>query len=430
MKTMHTYFGVLIAAILVFNACDDTVVESDEPDTTAPTVVITSPVEDATLSSATTIRVDANDDTGVEKVEFLIDGQTVATDTEEPWEHLWQVSYYADDETHSILAKATDEAENIGQSDLVRVFVSENAQETPTPISPANGEIFTNTTVVNLTWSSIAGAEEYIVLVSSNSEFTDTEYSITTSDTTVTTDALADGYHYWKVRAKNSVGNYGEWSNYFTFEIRGTVTDIDGNVYQTIIIGTQEWMAENLKVTHYRDGEAIPTGHSNSEWSNLSTGAYCAYDNNESNADTYGYLYNWYAVDDSRNIAPEGWHVPTDDEIKQLEMHLGMSQSEADDTGYRGTNEGSKLAGRADIWIDGNLENNSEFGTSGFTALPGGYRYTNGYYYGMGYFGYFWSSTEDTSYCAWARILGFNNSGVYRYNYAKQSGFSVRCLRD
>ena len=209
------------------------------------------------------------------------------------------------------------------------------------------------------------------------------------------------------------------------------VVDIDGNVYQTVQIGDQVWMAENLKVTHYRNGDAIPNVTSNSEWAGLSTGAYCAYDDNESNADTYGYLYNWYAVDDSRNIAPQGWHVPTDDEIKQLEMHLGMSQSEADDYGFRGTNEGSKLAGNADLWYNGNLENNADFGTSGFTALPGGYRYyLNGNCSSMGSYGFFWSSTEGSSGHAWRRELSNNNSGVNRFSSYKQDGFSVRCLRD
>jgi len=231
-------------------------------------------------------------------------------------------------------------------------------------------------------------------------------------------------------------------SNYDNYDSQATIddgtcmyicTDIDGNVYQTVEIGDQVWMAENLKVTHYRNGDAIPTGHSNSEWSNLydtETGAYCVYDDNEANADTYGYLYNWYAVDDSRNIAPEGWHVPTDDEIKALEMYLGMSQSEADDTGYRGTNEGSKLAGNADLWNSGALENNSEFGSSGFTALPGGYRFSSGNYYYMGFFGYFWSSAEYDSYDAWTRGLIYDISDVYRYNGSKQYGFSVRCIRD
>lgn len=92
----------------------------------------------------------------------------------------------------------------------------------------------------------------------------------------------------------------------------GTVTDVDGNVYNTIQIGNQWWMAENLKVTHYRNGEAIPNVTSDSEWSNLTTGAYCSYDNNNSFIETYGLLYNWYAVDDARDLAPEGWHIPTD----------------------------------------------------------------------------------------------------------------------
>lgn len=122
-----------------------------------------------------------------------------------------------------------------------------------------------------------------------------------------------------------------------------TVTDIDGNVYKTVTIGNQAWMAENLKVMRYRNGDAIPNVTGGTDWSNLSTGAYCSYDNDDNNIDTYGLLYNWYAVDDSRNLAPEGWHVPTDEEWKELEMYLGMSQSEADDTGYRGTDEGGKL---------------------------------------------------------------------------------------
>ena len=189
-------------------------------------------------------------------------------------------------------------------------------------------------------------------------------------------------------------------------------------------------MKENLKVTHYRDGSEIPTGYSNSEWINLSTGAYAVYDDNESNADTYGYLYNWYAVD-TGNLAPEGWHVPTDDEIKQLEMYLGMSQEEADDIGYRGTNEGSKLAGMADLWNDGNLVNNPEFGTSGFNLLPGGYRSSsNGGCSSMGYTGYFWSSTEYSNYNAWHRRLYYDYSEVHRYDTNKRYGFSVRCIRD
>jgi len=209
-----------------------------------------------------------------------------------------------------------------------------------------------------------------------------------------------------------------------------TVTDIDGNVYHTVTIGTQVWMVENLKVTHYRNGDAIPLVTDSTSWINLTTGAYCNYDNNANNAITYGRLYNWYAVDDSRNIAPEGWHVPTDDEWKRLEMYLGMSQSEADEFGFRGTDQGSQLAGNADLWYDGALVSNAAFGSNGFAVLPGGYRNEIGSFDSMGYYAYFWSSTEYGSLIAWSRVLYYGNSGVYRGNYYKHYGFSVRCVRD
>jgi uncharacterized protein (TIGR02145 family) len=211
----------------------------------------------------------------------------------------------------------------------------------------------------------------------------------------------------------------------------GTVTDIDGNVYQTLVIGDQEWMVENLKVTHYRNGDPIPNVTDNDEWANANNGAYCVYANNESNVDTYGYLYNWYAVGDERGLAPEGWHVPTDDEIKQLEMYLGMSQSEADDTGYRGTNQGSQLAGNAALWSDGGLENDPEFGSSGFDFLPGGYRINgSGNFSSLGSDGNFWSATEYGADYAWKRKLSFSSTQVYRFGTNKRNGFSVRCVRD
>jgi len=206
---------------------------------------------------------------------------------------------------------------------------------------------------------------------------------------------------------------------------------IDGNTYNTVQIGDQVWMAENLKVMHYRNGDPIPTGHSNKDWTNQQTGAYAVYDENESNADTYGYLYNWYAVNDSRNIAPEGWHVPTDEEWMELEMHLGMSQSQAESEFERGTNEGSKLAGNADLWTNGALVNDSEFGTSGFNALPGGFRRSgSGDYGGMGDKGYFWSSTKISRYGGIRRTLNYSNSVVTRLESGMLAGFPIRCIRD
>jgi uncharacterized protein (TIGR02145 family) len=217
-----------------------------------------------------------------------------------------------------------------------------------------------------------------------------------------------------------------------------TLTDMDGNVYQTVKIGDQWWMAENLKVTHYRNGDAMPNVTNNSDWSSLSSSAYCVYENNESNADTYGYLYNWYAVDDNRNIAPEGWHVPTDEEWKELEMHLGMSQLEADDTGLRGTDEGGKLkeAG-TNHWQSPNTGATNE---SGFTALPSGYRYDyhygllDGIFSGMGTHNIYWSSTEYNSTRAWRRCLNYDYSEIKRQgnetHCGKNYGYSVRLVKD
>jgi uncharacterized protein (TIGR02145 family) len=204
----------------------------------------------------------------------------------------------------------------------------------------------------------------------------------------------------------------------------GTVTDIDGNLYLCVNIGNQWWMAKNLSVAHYRNGDAIPNERNNSTWAGLSTGAYCTY--NDGYGSFYGKLYNWYAVSDNREIAPVGWHVPTDDEWKELERYLGMNQTQVNVTGWRGTDEGDKLK-EADTthWISPSAGNNS----SGFLAIPGGYCDYNGYFHNMGYYGRWWSSTEASS-GAWERGLSFNNSQVGRYFYDKHYGFSIRCIRD
>jgi len=214
-----------------------------------------------------------------------------------------------------------------------------------------------------------------------------------------------------------------------SYDSTSTVTDIDGNVYQTVKIGDQWWMMENLKVTHYRNGDPIPHVTDNSTWEGLTTGAYCAYENDENDVETYGRLYNWYAVDDSRNIAPEGWRVSTDEDWKQLEMYLGLSSTEADSMGWRGTDEGGMLKETGiTLWASPNTGATNE---SGFSALPGGYRSSdNDGFFTAGYLGYWWSSTTFDSQNAWYHSLNYNVAGVYRYCSIKQLGFSVRCVRD
>lgn len=207
-----------------------------------------------------------------------------------------------------------------------------------------------------------------------------------------------------------------------------TVTDFDGNVYKTVQIGEQLWMAENLKVTHYRNGDQIPNISDNNVWENMDDGAYCSYNNTDSNIDIYGLLYNWYVVDDSRGLAPTGWHIPTDGEWKQLEMYLGMSQSEADSTDWRGTDEGGKLkeAGTTH-WSSPNEGASNE---SGFSALPGGFRDEDGFFFLISYGGNWWSSTKFGNFLAWDRSLHYKHSDIYLYGSDKQYGLSVRCIND
>ncbi len=209
-----------------------------------------------------------------------------------------------------------------------------------------------------------------------------------------------------------------------------TVTDIDGNVYQTVRIGDQVWTAENLKVTHYRNGDAIPNVTDYSNWFGLSTGAYCNYSNNIRYGRIYGRLYNGFAVCDNRGVAPEGWHVPSDAEWKQLEMRLGMSQSEADAAGWRGTGEGGKMKEPGlSHW---HYPNTGASNTSGFSALPGGYRDYNGSFDYLGNCAWFWSSTESeyNIYRVWERLLDHYYSEVSRAFADRHYGFSVRCVRD
>ena len=197
-----------------------------------------------------------------------------------------------------------------------------------------------------------------------------------------------------------------------------SVTDVDGNSYATVQIGTQCWTQSNLRVSKYRNGDNITNITDNTQWSQTntsSTGAWCNYSNNASNGTTYGKLYNWYAVNDSRGLCPTGWHVPTDAEWTTLTTHLG----------------GTSVAGGAMKSTTGwTSPNTGATNSSGFTALPGGIRVSNGGFGDVGNDGNWWSSSVAGSGIAWSRYLYFNSAFVYRVNNIQRSGFSVRCARD
>ncbi len=211
----------------------------------------------------------------------------------------------------------------------------------------------------------------------------------------------------------------------------GNVMDIDGNVYKTIVIGEQEWMAENLKVSRYRNGEKLFTGLSTVDSGSYSVYTYRTVDGIDSEAEmvaAYGSLYNWYAVKDPRGLCPVGWHIPTDDDWFILESHLGGPDA-----------AGAKMKS---IRIEPDPQPRWEspsweepfFGTneSGFSGLPAGTRISDGPYYSIGYNGLWWSSTktEVSDYLAWYRKLDYDNNDLHRdYSYILDF-FSVRCLRD
>ena len=204
----------------------------------------------------------------------------------------------------------------------------------------------------------------------------------------------------------------------------GDLLSYQGYDYATVQIGGQCWFAENLRSENYRNGDAISAGLSDSDWYSTTSGAVTFYAESASLLSEYGRLYNWYAVDDSRGLCPSGWHVPTDGEWMAMEMGLGMTELEIDTIGWRGTDQGTQMK-TTDKWSGGGNGTNS----SGFSGLPGGFRYHEGDWYSQTFEGRWWSSTANGSQ-AWCRTLKHDNERVSRGYFEKQRGFSVRCIRD
>jgi uncharacterized protein (TIGR02145 family) len=203
------------------------------------------------------------------------------------------------------------------------------------------------------------------------------------------------------------------------------VTDIDGNIYNTVTIGAQIWMKENLKTTKYNDGLPIPLVTDSAIWVTLSTPGYCWYNNDSlTYHNTFGILYNWFTVN-TGNICPTGWHAPSDAEWKIMEMYIGMTQVEADSSGWRGTDQGIQLKSTTGWNSGGNGTN-----TSGFDALPAGARVFDGTYVNINNASPWWSTTEYNTDHSWTRELYNIQVNVSRSYTYKSSGFSVRCLKD
>lgn len=197
-------------------------------------------------------------------------------------------------------------------------------------------------------------------------------------------------------------------------------TDYDGNNYPVVKIGDHLWMAEALKTTHYRNGEPIEHPTDNDEWENNETGAYCWYNNDENNKDTYGALYNWFTVENENNIAPEGWRIATKNEIQELSGGaVGGSFSR---------NGGKLKATGTEHW---NEPNTDATNSTGFTALPGGYRDPNGTFEELGITSYCtWSSSTDGPQVGWYIAVENISNKAFLYGWYKETGFSIRCIKE
>ena len=237
--------------------------------------------------------------------------------------------------------------------------------------------------------------------------------------------------YYVRAYATNSAGtSYGSEMSFTTqpenYNTDFGVADIDGNTYDTVRICNQAWTKKNLNVSRYRNGDIIPQVTDPTEWANLTTGAWCYYNNDSTNGDLYGKLYNWYAVNDPRGLTPEGWHVPSNGEWNNMTKFIDQS---VDTTAifWSGNFAGTALKDTA-IWSFDGIRANS----SGFNGLPGGSRSYNGNFNNIGSNGncYWWSFSQNNNTDAWSYYLYNQNEGVGKIYNHKAHGFSVRCVKD
>jgi uncharacterized protein (TIGR02145 family) len=233
------------------------------------------------------------------------------------------------------------------------------------------------------------------------------------------TDLIEGTIYYVRAFATNKKGTqYGEQIDF--------IIDVEGNVYRIVTIGSQIWMAENLKTTTYNDGSTIPNITDNTEWSNLTTGAYCWYDNDIENKAIYGALYNWHTVNTGK-LCPTSWHVPSDEEWEDLAQfindEMGPYGKSGDDWAYMG-----QLLKTTSGWYNGG-NGTDDFG---FSGIPSGWRNKDGYFDLIGKIAFWWSKTEKSTnnVYSWCRYVSYSPSHFQKNYYFKERGFSIRCIKD
>jgi len=238
--------------------------------------------------------------------------------------------------------------------------------------------------------------------------------------------------YYVRAYATNRIGtSYGNEVTFTTIDY-GQLTDINGNVYKTVLVGSQQWITENLKATSYSNGDAIPNIYGDDDWNQLIDGAYCWYNNTEiPNRDIYGALYNWYAASDSRSVCPVGWHVPGDADWTILTDFLR-------DNGYGYGGSGEDIAksmaatfGWTPNSSPGTVGNDQATNnSSGLAVLPGGVRIKNGAFAVAEYTCSLWSTSEHSYSYGNAITLTGESMNIFKGYTFKQDGASIRCVKD
>lgn len=401
-----------------------------EKENQPPTCKISDPanVENIPHGTQVIISVDAVDADGiVHGVNFYINNSSIGLSNKAPYSYEWNTLEY-ETGSHSIKATSTDDSGN-STSDEIIVSLTEGVPEAEftvfqTSICLDSSAQFYNHSINNPThW-------EW--------DFGDGGISNKQNPTHI---YKTNGTYTVSLTVNNSHGSDTEIKTGF-ITVTDPLTDYDGNVYPTVQIGNQLWMMENLKTTHYADGTALINGTGIGDLSgDYTTRYYFAYNDDESHVDTYGRLYTWAAAMNGakssvanpsivQGVCPTGWHLPSDDEWKELEMYLGMTEIEVHKTDWRGTREGLMLRESGDShwfrlrwYVPGTNE-------SGFTALPGGSRWYDESFRYIEQRANFWSATESISSYAWCRRLYHSKTGVYRYDDYKSRAYSVRCVKD
>jgi len=432
-KTLLTGIALSVLFIVFSTSCEKA---TNEP----PCCTIIGPLESSEYikGDIVSILVNANDPDGsIVEVVISVDGIDKHTSKAKPYNYNW-ATVNSDLGDHIITARAKDNEDATSDSNPLTVSIIATLPQLKTKmVSSITG----NTAVCGGIIITDGG-----VPVTAKGVCWSTNKDPTTADNTTLDGTVEDSFisnlsgltanttYYVRAYASNSIGtSYGN-NMVFAAIPPGQVSDIEGNTYNTITIGTQVWMAENLKTGGYNNGDNI--GTTSDPAANVATETtpkyHWAYEGEESNVNIYGRLYTWWAVTDERNICPTGWHVPDEDDWKQLEAALGMSEDELDvQHVFRGTDEGGKMKSTGSTYWES--PNEAATNESGFSALPGGKKIQNGPFKMLKSEAWFWSASEndeDDPPTGFFRALSFEEGGIGRCSQNKCQGFSVRCVKD